>query len=51
MRTRSIPRAPDAPATKAGAAANATPPPTENYWIDGNGVRHYYNAQPPSHSP
>jgi hypothetical protein len=45
----------DAPATKAGAAVNPTAPPTASYWIDGNGVRHYYNPQsappPPSHSP
>jgi hypothetical protein len=31
----------DAPATKAGAAVNPTAPPSEPYWIDGNGVRHY----------
>jgi hypothetical protein len=38
----------DANATKAGAASNPTAPPTQNYWIDANGIKHYNNAPAPS---
>jgi hypothetical protein len=40
----------DKPAYKADSAS-AQQTPTQGYWIDGRGVRHYGNSPPPATSP
>ena len=40
----------DKPAYKTGSAS-AQQTPTQGYWIDGRGVRHYGNSPPPAPSP
>jgi hypothetical protein len=39
----------DRPAYKTGVGAQQTP--SQGYWIDGRGVRHYGNSPPPAPSP
>jgi hypothetical protein len=40
----------DKPAYKTGSTS-AQQTPTQGYWIDGRGVRHYGNSPPPAASP
>jgi hypothetical protein len=40
----------DKPAYKTGSTS-AQQTPTQGYWIDGRGVRHYGNSPPPAPSP
>ncbi len=40
----------DKPAYKVGSSS-AQQTPTQGYWIDGRGVRHYGNSPPPAMSP